>query len=203
MLHDITDSRMPGKIFWQFKDTKGNWLQASCIHAFFTDRKLSGLVFEYGNPRIYRQVGGIGGNRVSMKLEEGELVTRMNVLKGSESVEMTSSGSIIKFTKESVKGITVSLILWFSTKLTEEQLHTSKNRKLNLHDVSNSFMAPGSWQTYNFGDPHGNETPSRKATLATLSERYGGTCVGIWVTMEVFPRATGIVGRVGPILQTK
>ncbi|KAI8689596.1 F-box domain-containing protein [Fusarium sp. Ph1] len=191
MFHDITDSHMPGKLFWQFQDSKGNWLQVSGIHAFFIDRKLSGLVFEYGSLRILRQAGGIEGNRFSMKLEEGEFITRMDVLKGSESVEMTSSGSIVKFSKESVKGVT---------------LHTNKNRRLSLQDVSNGYTAGESLQTYDFGDPHGTKTPSTppfRATLPTLSERHEGTCVGIWMTMNVFPRATGVVGRVGPILQKK
>ncbi|EEU40663.1 uncharacterized protein NECHADRAFT_76034 [Fusarium vanettenii 77-13-4] len=193
MLHDIADGRMPGKLFWEFQDGKGNWLQVSGIHTFFTDSKLSGLVFEYGNPRIYRQVGGIEGNRVSKKLEEGELITRIDIVKLSHGVEMPSSRGIIKFIKESVKGVT-------------GQLHTSKNRKLSLQDVSNAYAGQGCLQPYEFGDPHGKETPgtpARKATLATLSETCGGTCVGIWVTMNVFPRATGIVRRIGPIVQKK
>ena len=111
MLPDITDIRRPGKLFWEYQDSKGKSLQVSGIHAFFTDGKLSGLVFVYGNPRIYTQAGGIEGNRVSTKLEEGELITRIDVLKLSQRAEMTSSGSIVKFTKESVQGVIVSLIV--------------------------------------------------------------------------------------------
>ncbi|UPK96170.1 hypothetical protein LCI18_007105 [Fusarium solani-melongenae] len=147
MLHGITDSRIPGKLFWQIQGSKGTWLQ------------LSGLVFEYGSLRILRQAGGIAGDRVSVKLEEGGFITRMDVLNESET------------------------------------LHTNQNRELGLQDVPNFYLADGSLQTYDFVDPHGKETPntpSRRGTLATLSERYGGMCVGIWVTMNVFPRATGI-----------
>lgn len=206
MLHGITDSRMPGKLFWQFQDSKGNWLQVSGIHTFFIDRKLSGLVFAYGSLRILRQAGGVEGNRVSMRLKEGECITRVDVLKGLEKVEMTSSGTIIKFTKESVTGVTVSLIILFLAKLTQEQFHTNKNRGFSLQDTSNGYTAPVSLQTYDLGDPHSTKSsgkPSSGATLATLSVRYGGSCVGIWVTMDIFPRATGIVGRVGSILQKK
>lgn len=70
-----------------------------------------------------------------------------------------------------------------------------------------SFMAPpGDRQDYLFGEPHDAKklgTPSSGQTVASLPGKDGETCVGIWLTMKIFPRATDLVDKVGPIFQKK
>lgn len=194
---------MPDKLFWQLQDSKRNWLYVAGIHAFFIGCNLSGLMLEYRNIRIRKQAGGVEGNRVSMSLEEGECITRMDILKSTRSVRKPWFGSITKPTKQSVEGIMVSLIMLFMTKLIEKQFHTNKNKRCRLQISPTGYTAYEDWQIYDFGDVDDAETlgPSSGGTLTTLSEKHGGRCVCIWLTMNVSPRATGVVERVGPILQ--
>ncbi|KAI8723142.1 hypothetical protein NCS52_00169300 [Fusarium sp. LHS14.1] len=185
-LHDIAElspnSRMPGKIFWQFQDHKGNWLHVSRIQAFFKDHKLSRFIFEYGKNGIYSKVGHVEGDRVSVRFKERERITRMDL--------MTRSGGVVCVT-----------------------FRTNENRKHSLFFGSEGPMAPGNFQRYSFDEtPYVKKPdtpsflgsfamPSSGGSLAAPREREKGNYVGLWLTMHIFPRATDIVDKVGPIFQ--
>ncbi|RSL86626.1 hypothetical protein CEP51_002725 [Fusarium floridanum] len=176
-LHDTAESspnsRMPGKIFWKHQDHNGNWLHVSSIQAFFNDNTLSGFIFEYGKTGIYSKVGHVEGDRVSMGLEAGERITRMVVRTISGSIGMVTFG-------------------------------TNRNIRHQLfHDLM-GLRGDANWQDYPFGEPHKAkklDTPSSGQNLATLPKKDGENCVGIWLTMKIFPRATDLVDKVGPIFQ--
>ncbi|RSL87389.1 hypothetical protein CEP52_015543 [Fusarium oligoseptatum] len=176
-LHDTAESspnsRMPGKIFWKHQDHNGNWLHVSSIQAFFNDNTLSGFIFEYGKTGIYSKVGHVEGDRVSMGLEAGERITRMVVRTISGSIGMVTFG-------------------------------TNRNIRHQLfHDLM-GLRGDANWQDYPFGEPHKAkklDTPSSRQNLATLPKKDGENCVGIWLTMKIFPRATDLIDKVGPIFQ--
>ncbi|KAM0429261.1 hypothetical protein ACHAPT_006475 [Fusarium lateritium] len=174
-LHDMDDesrSSVPCKLFWQVEDDDENWLHVSSIHAFFNDDNLSGFIFEYGNGQVHRQAGSVEGDTASMILEDGERITHMDVLTW-------------KWDRDEII------------------FHTNKNRVCNLR-TGPPYEAHTSLRKYIFGELHGAtepDTPSLRGSLATQLEGGEERCVGIWVTMQIFPRALGIVERVGPILQ--
>ncbi|RSL49429.1 hypothetical protein CEP54_012455 [Fusarium duplospermum] len=179
-LHDIAESshnsRMPGKIFWQIRDHDGNWLYVSCIHAFSNNHQLSGFIFEYGKTGIYKKVGHVEGDSASRGLKAGERITQM----------------VVKTRPEGIYSIT----FW-----------TNENGWHWLYGGRESLKAPpGDTQDYLFGEPHDAEklgTPSSGQTAATLPGKDGESCVGIWLTMKIFPSATDLVDKVGPIFEKK
>ncbi|KPM40494.1 hypothetical protein AK830_g6068 [Neonectria ditissima] len=184
VLHNILDfwpnSRIPGKLFWQIQGLEANWISISQIHAVFSeDRRLSGFVFEYGKGQLYNHVGHIEGAMASMSLNDSERVTRMDVSVGVGEDEVI--------------------------------FYTSTNRMCSLvapySNSESNDRSSSDFEIFMLEDPPGSETDHLPASDGTLVDSShladGNNCVGIWVTMKIFPRAMNVVEAVGPIFAQK
>ncbi|KAK7431652.1 hypothetical protein QQZ08_001871 [Neonectria magnoliae] len=185
VLHNILDfwpnSRIPDKLFWEVQDHEANWLNVSQIHAIFTEEKsLSGFIFEYGSAEVRRHAGYVQGEASSMGLEDDERVIRMDVSIGQSEDEVifhTSVGRVCALAASSA-----------NSEPRDRQSSDFDVFVFNVHHNSES-----------------DDSPASRGVLTETSQTAGAEeeCVGIWVTMKIFPRAMKIVEAVGPILTKK
>ncbi|KAF5019673.1 hypothetical protein F66182_8302 [Fusarium sp. NRRL 66182] len=176
--HECDYTRTPGKLFWRLQNDEGNSCAVSRIHAFFccNSARLSGFVFEYGSCQVSRHAGYICGLQSSMTIEIGEFITRMDVLTGNGVDEVV--------------------------------FHTNRN-KVHALSASGSSHQPrhqesSDFEVFELSDLEElNKTNTEASRISDKPSEMTGKCVGIWLTMKIFPRATNVIEAVGPILTTR
>ncbi|KAF4979218.1 hypothetical protein FZEAL_4527 [Fusarium zealandicum] len=171
------NSRVPEKLFWELEDGLGNRLSVARVHAAFkySSKQPAGFIFDYRDGRTRRHAGCVLGEMASMDLDEGEHLTRIDVF----TDEADNPGVYIRTSSDRVCFLSAP-----SSKL--EQLHQGSD--LN----SDSYMFDRPAERF-------REDPSADPWYVPGKEE----CVGIWVTMKMFPRALNVIHAVGPILTSR
>jgi hypothetical protein len=79
------------KLLWDVMDDKGALMHVSAIYTVFQGTKLTGIVFEHGGGQVRQSVGCTDGEMHAMSIEEGHVVSRIDVAtSGSEHAIIVS-----------------------------------------------------------------------------------------------------------------
>ncbi|KAM0218138.1 hypothetical protein ACHAQD_007074 [Fusarium lateritium] len=136
--------------------------------------ELAGFIFEYGDNQVRKHAGHFDGVKTSLRLESGEYITRMDVLKGTDEDEVV-----------------------FYT-------NTGQIHALSAFGSSNQlkYQDPSHFRVFQFNDLHGSKRESSQVSTVSRSptSEMSEECVGIWFTMKIYPRVTNTIEAVCPIL---
>lgn len=72
-------SRFVTKLLWDVVDDTGELMHVSAIYTVFQGTQLTGIVFEHGGGQVRQSVGCTDGETHVMSIEEGHVVSRIDV----------------------------------------------------------------------------------------------------------------------------
>jgi hypothetical protein len=172
----VAASRFPLKLLWQLEDETSNILHASCIHAVFVERELTGFVLEYGGA-VQRSAGIVTGQRITHILKDGEFVARLR----------TTTACFDE--------------IGLDCRITCVQVLTNKGRQLEFS--APELVSPAGVPELEASD-HGLSRQQRKPKqpkqkYPPLPTLPGCRSVGMWITREGHPKPPDQIAGLGII----